>query len=47
MGITFMGITFVPGKANAPLVIDTDTVLPFSISRQQFEPVAGSFSEVM
>jgi hypothetical protein len=33
-------------EADAPLIVDPDTVLPGSISPQSFKPVAGRNSKV-
>ena len=40
-------IASMPTKTNAPLIIDTDAVLPFASSLQGFEPVAGWHSKVI
>jgi len=36
-----VGITALPDKANAPLVIDSKTVLPISFSFQRFKMIGG------
>ncbi|OGR27226.1 MAG: hypothetical protein A2X79_08005 [Desulfuromonadaceae bacterium GWB2_53_15] len=36
-----MGISFMPAKANAPLVVDADTPLPASVAGELFKAIAG------
>ncbi len=42
----FVGIAITPDKADSPLVIDSDTVLPFSASFERFNTVAWKYSKV-
>jgi hypothetical protein len=35
-----VGIAIAPDKADAPLVVDADTVLPFAIASQRFQVIA-------
>jgi hypothetical protein len=35
-----VGVTLVPKKADAPLVVDADAMLPFSIALQRFQTIA-------
>jgi hypothetical protein len=41
------GIASVPYKADAPLVIDADAVLPDPVPDQRFEPVIGRNAKVI
>jgi len=34
-------ISFSPNKTESPLLVDPDTVLPFAITVQRFQAVAG------
>jgi hypothetical protein len=34
-------VTLDPAKADAPLVIDTDAVLPLAVAFERFQPIAG------
>jgi hypothetical protein len=45
--IDIEGISSFPTKADPPLVIDPDTVLPFPIPLQRFEPVPRWGSEIV
>jgi hypothetical protein len=36
-----------PAKANAPLVIDSDALLPEAVPFQGFQPVAGRNSQIV
>jgi len=36
-----------PLKTDAPLIVDPDAVLPFSIALQRFEPIAGQRRQIM
>jgi len=40
-----VGVTFLPPKTNAVLIVYSDTVLAFPISRQRFKTVAGQSSQ--
>ena len=42
-----IGISVFPMKADPPLIVDPDTMLPFAIALQGFEPVARRYSEVL
>jgi hypothetical protein len=39
-------VTVSPDEAQAPLVVDSNAVLPRAISLQGFEPVSGKRSEI-
>ncbi len=41
-----VGIAFAPNKTDAPLVIDADAVLPFSIAFQCFQVIAWRRSQI-
>jgi hypothetical protein len=36
-----------PLKTHAPLIVDSDAVLPFSITLQRLEPIAGQRRQIM
>ncbi len=38
--LNIMNVSVMPGKANPPLVVDANTVLPFALPVQRFEMVA-------
>lgn len=40
----FVGIAVFPDEADAPLLIDTDAMLSFAISRESFEVITGRYS---
>jgi len=42
-----IGISVFPMKADPPLIVDPDTMLPFAIALQGFEPVARWNPEVL
>ncbi len=42
-----IGIAVFPAKADSPLIVDPDTILPFAIAFQGFEPVARRNPEVL
>ena len=42
-----VGAAVAPDEAHAPLVIDADTVLAGTITRQQFQPVGGRDAQIM
>jgi len=37
----FMSIAFMPSEADAPLIVDTNTVLSLPVALQCFKPIAG------
>jgi hypothetical protein len=41
-----MGVAFAPHEADALLVVDANTVLPFAIAVQRFQPVPGRCGQV-
>jgi hypothetical protein len=41
-----ISVSIFPAKADPPLIVDPDTMLPLSIALQGFEPVAGRDQEV-
>jgi hypothetical protein len=41
-----VGVAFSPNKTNAPLVIDTDTVLPFAVTLQWMKSVAARHAQI-
>jgi hypothetical protein len=41
-----VGVWLFPSKADTPLLIDADTVLPGPIALQGFEPIAGRRQQV-
>jgi hypothetical protein len=43
----FVGITMLPAEADAPLIIDPDTMLPVTATSQLLEPIAGRYRQVM
>ena len=45
--LDFVGITIVPAKADPPLIIDPDTVLPGAIALELLEPVARRDTKVV
>lgn len=40
-------VTIVPNKAYPPLLVDSDTPLPFSVSPQGFQPVVGWNTQIL
>src|SRR5439155_12128267 len=40
-------VSVLPPKADAPLVVDANTVLTLSITAQRFEPIAGLDAQVL
>jgi len=42
-----IGVSVFPEKADSPLIVDPDTVLPLAISLQGFETVARGDPEVL
>jgi hypothetical protein len=42
-----IGISFVPGKADAPLIVNSDAVLSFSVPSQLFKPVTGRHPQAL
>jgi hypothetical protein len=40
-----IGISIVPAKANAPLIVNPDAVLPQSVSTQWFQPIPRGHSQ--
>jgi uncharacterized protein YcnI len=40
-----LGMAIDPNKANAPLVVDADAVLPSTVAAQSFQPVAGWYTQ--
>lgn len=38
--------TVVPDETQAPLIVDPDAVLAFSIAAQCFQPIAGRYTEI-
>jgi hypothetical protein len=42
-----IGISVFPMKADSPLIVDPDTMLPFAVALQGFEPVAWRNPEVL
>jgi hypothetical protein len=43
----FVGITMLPAKADAPLIIHPNTMLPVTSTPQFLEPIARRHREVM
>jgi hypothetical protein len=41
-----IGMALPPDKAEPPLVVDTDAVLPFAVASQGFQPVARRDSQI-
>ena len=39
-------VAVTPGEADAPLVIDTDTVLPRALGGQLFQTVTGRYAQI-
>jgi len=39
-----VGVAFAPTKADSPLVIDADAVLPLSVALESFKPIARRHS---
>jgi hypothetical protein len=35
-----------PAEANAPLIVDTDTILPFAIASEPFKTVARRYPKI-
>jgi hypothetical protein len=44
--LNIVGTVFPPLKANPPLVIDPDAVLPLPIAYERFKPIAGQACQV-
>jgi len=42
-----IGVSIMPPKANAPLIVNSDAVLSQSVSAQRFQPISGRHSERM
>jgi len=42
----FVGITLAPLKADAPLVVDADTVLAIPVTVQRFQPITRTRRQV-
>ena len=42
-----ISIAALPLKAHAPLVVDANTLLTFSISAQFFQPICGRHAQIM
>jgi hypothetical protein len=42
-----VGFAVAPPKANAPLIVDADTVLAFSIANQFLEPISAGHAEII
>ena len=40
-------LTITPRKTNPPLIIDPDAVMPFPVSFQGFQPVAGGNAQIV
>jgi hypothetical protein len=40
-------ITTLPSKANSPLIIDTDAVLPLPVAFQRFKLIAGRLPQIL
>jgi hypothetical protein len=43
----FKGIVFMPFETNAPLVVNTDSVLAGPLSAQFFQPIGGWYAQVI
>jgi len=41
------GVLVAPDKADAPLVVDADAVLPFPVAFQRFKAVAGRGTKIV
>jgi hypothetical protein len=39
--LDIMGVAVTPSEANAPLVVDSDAVLPFAIPGEPLQPITG------
>jgi hypothetical protein len=39
------GVAIAPDKAQTPLIVDPDAVLPLSVASQQFKPVAWGYTQ--
>src|SRR5688572_17710674 len=42
-----LGPSFRPSETNPKLVVNADTMLPFSVSFQRFKPISGRHSKVV
>ncbi len=42
-----LGVTLPPGKANAPLIVDTDTPLTLAIPFQRFQMIGGREAKIL
>ena len=40
-------VAVLPSKANSPLIIDTDAVLPLSVPFQRFQLIAGRLPQIL
>jgi hypothetical protein len=40
------GITVIPNEADSPLIVDPDTVLPFSIAFQHLQPIRRWYPQI-
>jgi hypothetical protein len=45
--LDIVGVAFQPAKADAPLIIDPNTVLADSVSRELLKPVAGRHAQIL
>lgn len=45
--LDLMGIAFPPSEADAPLIVDTDTVLPFAVAYQLLQAVGRGDAQVV
>jgi hypothetical protein len=43
----FMGIPALPHKTDTPLIIDSDTELPFTVAFKSLQPVGGRDSQIV
>jgi hypothetical protein len=41
-----MSVSGFPNKTDAPLIVNTDAVLPFPIARQRMEPIPRGYFQV-
>jgi len=42
-----IGISLMPGKADAPLIIDTDTLLTFPVALERFKVIGRGNTEIL
>ena len=42
-----LSVAVFPGKANSKLIVDADTVLPFSVAREGFQVRAMEYRQVL